>query len=677
MATMKFDTRLKLKYGTYAEWTASGAVTLLKGEIGICEIPASTTVTKDDKGGIKANAPVIMFKVGDGETSFANLPWASATAADVYSWAKVDYNTFLTQLKSDAGISGDVATQIATALNSYYTKSQIDGKVTELNTAITTAVNGEKSAREAADTQIRTDFAAADAAILGTSNDESSANTVFGAKKGVEEAKAAAQAADTKAAQGVADAATAKGLAEAAQRAADAAQDAADKAQGEVDALETVVAGKADASALNSYYTKTAADGKFATLTTVNGHTADIKAINDELDGLDAKFVDNDELAAAKTELNTAIGKKVDQTAYNTKVGALEDEDERLAGLIGGNTTKISALETASATHATKTELSTAVSDLKGTANDTASDETIAGAKKYADAKVAALVDGAPDALNTLDELAAALKDNADIVDVLEQSIGTKANQSDLTALSGRVSTLEGTDHTHSFVESELNKIVAGDVKKWNDEVTSGTNHRKDTTVHITADERTLWNTVSSKAAQSDLTALTGRVSTAEGKITTLEGKMTAVEGAVATKAEAEALNELAETVEGIDTAYKAADNAINTELAKKALQSDLSALQTKVNGIDNHSHSNKTVLDGITSTKVSNWDDANSKKHTHSNKTVLDGIDADDITTWNTVTSKAAQTDLNALDARVEALETMTLILDCGGPSTVTHVEA
>lgn len=46
----------------------------------------------------------------------------------------------------------------------------------------------------------------------------------------------------------------------------------------------------------------------------------------------------------------------------------------------------------------------------------------------YVDEKVAALVDGAPETLNTLDELAAALKDNADIVDVLNNSIGTKQN---------------------------------------------------------------------------------------------------------------------------------------------------------------------------------------------------------------------------------------------------------
>ena len=57
----------------------------------------------------------------------------------------------------------------------------------------------------------------------------------------------------------------------------------------------------------------------------------------------------------------------------------------------------------------------------------------------YVNNKVAALVDGAPEALNTLDELAAALKDNADIVTILENSIGNKADKSSLStvAISG------------------------------------------------------------------------------------------------------------------------------------------------------------------------------------------------------------------------------------------------
>ena len=56
----------------------------------------------------------------------------------------------------------------------------------------------------------------------------------------------------------------------------------------------------------------------------------------------------------------------------------------------------------------------------------------LAEAKNYADDAIAALVNGAPETLDTLGELAAALKDNKDIVDVLNQSIGAKADKSAL-----------------------------------------------------------------------------------------------------------------------------------------------------------------------------------------------------------------------------------------------------
>lgn len=47
----------------------------------------------------------------------------------------------------------------------------------------------------------------------------------------------------------------------------------------------------------------------------------------------------------------------------------------------------------------------------------------------YVNAAVAGIVDGAPETLDTLNELSAALKDNADIVDVLNQSIGNKQDK--------------------------------------------------------------------------------------------------------------------------------------------------------------------------------------------------------------------------------------------------------
>lgn len=50
------------------------------------------------------------------------------------------------------------------------------------------------------------------------------------------------------------------------------------------------------------------------------------------------------------------------------------------------------------------------------------------------------------------------------------------------------------------------------------------------------------------------------------------------------------------------------------------------------------HTHSNKTVLDGITSDNISNWNTAYTNNHTHSNKTVLDTITSTKVSNWDGV---------------------------------------
>ena len=54
------------------------------------------------------------------------------------------------------------------------------------------------------------------------------------------------------------------------------------------------------------------------------------------------------------------------------------------------------------------------------------------------------------------------------------------------------------------------------------------------------------------------------------------------------------------------------------------------------------HTHTNKTVLDGISSTNVSNWNTAYSNAHSHSNKTTLDGISSTNVSNWNTAYNNA-----------------------------------
>lgn len=48
------------------------------------------------------------------------------------------------------------------------------------------------------------------------------------------------------------------------------------------------------------------------------------------------------------------------------------------------------------------------------------------------------------------------------------------------------------------------------------------------------------------------------------------------------------------------------------------------------------HAHSNAAVLDGISSAKVSAWDQAAEDDHTHDNKSILDGVTAQKVAAWD-----------------------------------------
>lgn len=77
MATL--NTRIQLKFDTYQNWLDNDIV-LLKGEMGIAEIPADTGVVQSE--------PAYLIKIGDGTKKFSELDWVSGKAADVYAWAK-------------------------------------------------------------------------------------------------------------------------------------------------------------------------------------------------------------------------------------------------------------------------------------------------------------------------------------------------------------------------------------------------------------------------------------------------------------------------------------------------------------------------------------------------------------------------------------------------------------
>lgn len=86
MATKSIITRIKNKVDSLSAWQ-SYTGTLLNGEIAVVRVPTGTSYTNPVTG---KSEPVVelLMKVGDGETAFADLPWMSAKASDVYDWAK-------------------------------------------------------------------------------------------------------------------------------------------------------------------------------------------------------------------------------------------------------------------------------------------------------------------------------------------------------------------------------------------------------------------------------------------------------------------------------------------------------------------------------------------------------------------------------------------------------------
>lgn len=84
MAEHTLNTRILLKYDSYANWTTNNPV-LKAGEMAIATV-ASNDGNKAATG--FQNLPNVVLKVGDGTSHYNDLKFVSALAADVHGWAK-------------------------------------------------------------------------------------------------------------------------------------------------------------------------------------------------------------------------------------------------------------------------------------------------------------------------------------------------------------------------------------------------------------------------------------------------------------------------------------------------------------------------------------------------------------------------------------------------------------
>ena len=118
MADKILNTRILLKYDTYANWTTNNPV-LKAGEVAI-----ATISTGDTQEVNSVTAPQVLLKVGDGTSNYNALPFVSAKAADVHTWAKADkkptyeareitgISDYIAEyVESEMGISVDTDTQ--------------------------------------------------------------------------------------------------------------------------------------------------------------------------------------------------------------------------------------------------------------------------------------------------------------------------------------------------------------------------------------------------------------------------------------------------------------------------------------------------------------------------------------------------------------------------------------
>lgn len=105
--------------------------------------------------------------------------------------------------------------------------------------------------------------------------------------------------------------------------------------------------------------------------------------------------------------------------------------------------------------------------DLTGYETKTDASSKLTEAKNYTDKKISGLINSAPTTLDTLGEIAAAMEENADVVEALESAIGTKANAGDLT------SHINNKTNPHNVTLSQLGVTATAAELNYVDGVTS------------------------------------------------------------------------------------------------------------------------------------------------------------------------------------------------------------
>lgn len=234
------------------------------------------------------------------------------------------------------------------------------------------------------------------------------------------------------------------------------------------------------------------------------------------------------------------------------------------------------------------------------TAQQTAIDTAYSNANKYTDKKVADLIGSAPETMDTLEEVAAAIKENKDVEKALNEAIGKKANQTELDT------------HTGNF------------------------------TIHITASERTNWNDAKTHAdsahARTDATKV--EKSTTNGNI-----KINGTETTVYTHPSGTNPHGTTKSDVGLGNVgnFKAVSTVASQELTdteKSNARANIGAQVAGSYASSTHNHDDKYQAKGSYA----------SASHTHTKSQITDfptSMPASDVYSWAKASNKPSYTAL------------------------------
>ena len=515
MATKTFNTRISLKYDTYTNWTTNNPV-LLAGEAAVCVVPADA--------GSGLNEPAVLLKFGDGTSSFTELSWASATAADVIPSLKGNNPTL--PATSITGLEDFISGAIQDTNTTYQlvqngntsfklqSKENTSAPWVDVSTITITYTLTEGTANGTVA------FNGTDVAVHGLGSaayTESSAYDTAGAAAGV-------QTALTGTAEDTASDLTLNGLKKYVdQEVTGAVADAASEAQELINALDMSAVSAGTGQVIGSV---SQTDGVVsATLKTLTA--SDIPTIEQ----------------AQVNGLTTALAGKQDTLVFNTaynastnKAATMTDVQNAVAGLsgamhyVGESTTDPSTGTATVEGHEDWVSGDVVTYQSKEYVYDGENWRELGDESSYAIKGSIVDADIAPNANIAQSKIANLVTDLA--AKATPQDITNAINGLDMTTVTVATGSKVGTiTQTNGVVSVTTTAIVADDIPTL----------PQSKITNLTTD-------LAAKASQTDLTALTGRVATLESDNTANKADIAQLQTDVANKIDASAVSQIGKT---------------------------------------------------------------------------------------------------------------------------------